>query len=208
MSASARIQRVRGNLKWGLFGEATSPAYEINDLGFNPALDFMSANAWLRYEDFTPGRVFRNWSLGSMAGLQRGWGGELREMTGDLGFFFQLKNYWGGGIWAMRHRSSWSATALRGGPALRRPGRWMGSANLNSDRREVLSGSASLFWTTEDETGGYTLESSANLTLRASDRFDVRVGPTVGIAVSAWQFAGSPLCREASVFGDDSPFIG
>jgi len=189
-SVSGRIQRVRGNLKWGFFGEATSPGYEIADLGFNPTLDHQVGRAWLRYEDFTRGRVFQRWSLGSMGMVQRGWGGELRELTADLGFNFQLRNYWGGGVWVMRHRPSWTATALRGGPALRRPGRWMGNFMVDSDRRQDLSGNAFLFWTKEDEGGGYRVNGSANLTLRPSDRFDLRIGPSVSRAYDSWQFVG------------------
>lgn len=199
VSVSGRVQRAQGSLKWGLFGEATSPGYEINDLGFNPTLDHQAANAWVRYEDYTPGRIFRSWSLGTMAMLQRGWGGELRELTGDLGFFFQLRNYWGGGIWAMRHRPSWSATALRGGPALRRPGRWMGSFSFNSDRRRNLSGNGFVFWTVEDEAGGYDVNGQANLTIRPNDRLDLRLGPSWSRGFDSWQYVaktdadGEPL---------------
>lgn len=188
LSVAGQIQRVRGRVKWGAWGQATTPGYEINDLGFNPTLDEQAANVWLRYEDFTPGRVFQNWSLGTMGGLQRGWGGELRELTADLGFFFQLRNQWGGGVWAMRHAPAWSATALRGGPAIRKPGRWMGSFSVNSDRRRRLSGNAFLFWTVEDEAGGYTVQSSADITVRPSDRLELRLGPSWSAAFDSWQF--------------------
>ena len=188
VSVSGRVQRVEGRVRWGFFGEATSPGYEINDLGFNPTLDYLSGNAWLRYEQFTPGRVFQNWSLGGGVGTQAGWDGLTRELTADLGFNFQLKNFWGGGVWAMRHRPAWTPTALRGGPALRRPGRWMGSFNASSDRRNDVSGDAFLFWVKEDESGGYDLNVTANLTVRPTDQLEIRFGPRYSRSFSAWQY--------------------
>ncbi|MEM7418032.1 MAG: DUF5916 domain-containing protein, partial [Gemmatimonadota bacterium] len=202
-SLTGRVQRVQGRLKWGVFAEANSPGYEISDLGFNPRLDYVSTQGWARIEDFTPGRLFQNWSLGTSVGLQRGWGGELLELTGDLGFFFQLNNNWGGGVWAMRHRPSWSTTALRGGPALRRPGRWMGSFSVNSDRRRSLSGDGFFFWMVEDEGDGYEANGSTNLQIQPSERLDLRFGPSFGRARSSWQY----VARRGLTDGD-AYFVG
>jgi len=188
VSVSGRVQRVEGRVRWGVFGEATSPGYEINDLGFNPTLDYLSGNAWVRYEEFTPGPLFQNWSLGGGVGTEAGWDGLMHELTADLGFNFQLKNFWGGGVWLMRHRAGWTSTALRGGPALRRPGRWMGNFRASSDRRSNVSGDAFLFWVKEDESDGYDFNVSANLSIRPTDQLEVRFGPSYSRNFSAWQY--------------------
>ena len=190
ISVSGRVQKVAGGLKWGAFGEATSPSYEVNDFGFNPTLDHFSTRGWVRYEAYEPGRLFRSWFIGTMLGMERSWGGELKELTGDLGFFFTLNNSWGGGVWGMRHQPAWTITALRGGPALRRPGRWMGSLSLNTDRSRPLNGDGSVFWTVEDETGGYDLNTSINVSVRPSDQLELRVGPRLSFAHNAWQYVG------------------
>ncbi|MBW3551977.1 MAG: carbohydrate binding family 9 domain-containing protein [Gemmatimonadetes bacterium] len=199
-SITARLQNVRGSWRWGTAVQATSPGYEVADLGFNPGLDYREAMAWLRYESYTPGSLFRSWRLGS-AGMYEGTtAGERIELTGDLGFHFQLLNYWGGGIWAMRHQPAWEPHQLRGGPALRKPGRWMGSFSVDSDRRRSVRGEAFLFWEVEDDTDGYRVNSSASLAVRPSPRLDLRVGPFWVLQRDASQFIGTQTVADETLY--------
>ncbi len=200
------VQKIEGTWKTGVYTQATSPGFEVSDLGFNPSLDQVNTNAWLRYEEFTPGSVFRSWGLGSSSMVQSDFGGTLQELTVDAGLNFELLNYWGGNVWVMRHQPAWTTDHLRGGPALRKPGRWMGQFGVNSDRRSAVSGNASVFWEAEDETADRFVNVSTTVRIQPSDRLNVEVGPTVNFGRSDWQFVGAfgaPTDRRYLVGGLD-----
>ncbi len=199
-SFTARVQKARGAWKWGLHGQATSPGYEVSDLGFNPTLDHTQGNAWLSYNEYQPGPLFRDWNVRAGSMIQRSWNGEQKELTADLGFNFRLLNYWGGGVWVMRHRPAWSTIALRGGPALRRPGRWMGTVQAGSDPRKKVWGNAFVFWEREDDTGRFALNASSNVVFRPSDQLEVRLGPSFNRGGSAWQYLGRRIIDDGPVW--------
>ena len=178
-SANVRLMKRAGRWRTGLFAEAASPGYEVSDFGFNPTLDHAQANAWLGYEDYTPGRLFRSWSVRGAGMVQSTTDGLRKELTADLGFDFTLPSYWGGGVWVMRHQAAWDPFALRGGPALRKPGHWMGNVGARSDGRRTVSGDAWVFWDVEDEGGGRTLNVEGTVRVRASDRLRLEVGAGV-----------------------------
>jgi hypothetical protein len=198
-SAHARLARISGSWKWGLTGSATSPGFETSDLGFNPELDHVHSSAWLRYEDYSPGRVFRSWNVGTMQMVNADTDGRLREWTQDLGFNFQLLNYWSGGVWVMRHAGAWAVHHLRGGPALRKPGRWMGSLDVGSDGREAVSGNGFMFWEVEDETDGRLLSVNATVSVRPTERLSLRVGPALSVGRQAWQYVGEREVGSAGI---------
>jgi hypothetical protein len=187
-SLNARLMKRDGNWKTGASVAVTTPSYEISDLGFNPSLDRVQSHAWLRYEDYTPGRLFRQWRLGGSTMMQSTTGGELDELTGDLGFFFTLPSWWGGGVWVMRHQPAWDVDVLRGGPALRKPGHWMGNVSVNSDPRRTFGGDAFLFWDVEDEGGGHRVNGDVGLELRPSERSRVSLGAGFSTSRNSWQW--------------------
>jgi hypothetical protein len=191
LSLHARLARIAGPWKYGLSGSATSPGYEVTDLGFNPELDRVQTNAWLRYESYEAGRRLRSWNLGSYVMAQTDVAGQVQELTQDVGFNVQLPSYWGGGVWLMRHQPAWSAHHLRGGPSLRKPGRWMGSFDASSDPRRALSGNGFVFWETEDDTDGHRVSVQVSATLRPSERTSLRAGPSLSFAREAWQHVGA-----------------
>lgn len=188
--ATLGLNRVTGSWRGGIYTEAASPGLEVSDLGFNPTLDRVMTNAWVDYNDFTPGQILRQWDVRGSLGYQSTFGGERLEFTQTLNTSFQLLNYWGGRIFLMRHAPGWDPTELRGGPALRKPGRWMGSLSANTDSRKAVYGRSHVFWEVEDGTGGNQLRSSADLHVRASDQLNFSAGLDYTVATDAWRYLG------------------
>ncbi|MEQ8330339.1 MAG: DUF5916 domain-containing protein [Longimicrobiales bacterium] len=185
------IRKIRGAWNGGVRGQITSPGFEVNDLGFNAVFDRGEANGWLRYDRYTPGALLRSWGIGTSAMVQSDLGGRLQSRFHDLGVNAQLLNYWSGNLWVIRETPAWSSTALRGGPALRRPGRWNGGLGLSSDDRAPLVGRGHLDWELEDGTAGRRLNTQVTLTARPSERFDVTLGPSVSLGRQDWQYVGT-----------------
>jgi hypothetical protein len=190
-SARASLERIGGgSWRWGVGGHAHSPAFEVNDLGFHTAPDQTRLFARAGYERFRPGPRFRRWSAGLSGYSEQTFGGEPTDRAAQLDLSAQLHNQWGGSAWVMRHVAALAPDALRGGPALVRPARYMGSLNLYSDQRRPLGLRLSNFWVTEDGTEGYTLNTNVTAALRASNRLSLSLRPALNRHVNAWQYVG------------------
>jgi hypothetical protein len=89
----------------------------------------------------------------------------------------ELQNHWGLFSNAMRHHRVLSVDALRGGPAMTRPGIWMLYTSLHSDRRRALSATLDLFVRAEDENAARSGYVWPQLRVRGGSRTDVTFGP-------------------------------
>ncbi len=188
-SASAELAKMGGgNWRYGGSVSARSPGFETNDLGFQRDADNFIQSAYFQYQESRAGGHFRNWQV--TASERAGWtfGGErIITATGFTGAF-QLKNFWGGSALLTREQASLSTGALRGGPAIRRPGATGLTAGLNSDRRKRVSLSLNAGASMEDETGGHSWKLSPVMDLRPSAQAEISVRPELGRTVNTWQY--------------------
>ncbi|RMF66540.1 MAG: hypothetical protein D6743_06170, partial [Calditrichaeota bacterium] len=113
-----------------------SPGFEINDLGFLRQADRVMQWSWLGYRVNNPFAIFR--SLNFNFNQWWGWnfGGETTFAGGNINGGGQFKNYWGFWMGFGREGRNLSTSALRGGPALKLPGRWTQWYNLSTDSRK------------------------------------------------------------------------
>jgi hypothetical protein len=184
-------KRGGGHWRWEVYGHAFSPGFEVNDLGFHSGSDELREYAMVGYEQFRPGRLFRNWTLNLGQMAEWTFGGERRDAAADAFFRFQLTRHWGGYVWYMRRAGGLSPDALRGGPAVVWPARQMGSFSLHTDRRRPLLLRLGGAWEVEDGTGGRELSVNTSATLRAGQRMELSLRPSLARNVSAWQYVGS-----------------
>ena len=180
-SAQARLAKLGGgHWRWSAIGQAISPGFEVNDVGFQRNSDWLLALGTAKYVQYHPGTLLRSWSLG-IDQLGAGWsyGGERRAAVGTMSAAAELWNRWGGTASVGRELSSLSTEALRGGPALRMPARTTWSATLHSDtrRRSQIALSANGF--SDAERGGHGVTMGAEILARLSDRLRVDIAPSV-----------------------------
>lgn len=188
-SADVALRRIGGGpWRWGLNTSAFSPGYEINDLGFHSGSDEIRQRAVVGYQQHRAGRTLRSWTL-NVGGFSR-WtfGGERQDAAFDLYHEFRLLNQWGGSVWYMRHVGGHSPTMLRGGPAVVLPARQMGMSGFNSDPRRSVVMRGGVFWEVEDGTGSRQIAPHVSFALRASDRAELSLRPSVSRVVNTWQW--------------------
>ena len=115
-----------------------SPGLELNDTGFLYSADRIFQWFWLGYRVTEPFSIFRQLDVGVNQFHEWNFGGENVWSGIILTMDTQLKNYWllSASIW--REFESLSATELRGGPALKKPGIWQFNIALQSDERKKL----------------------------------------------------------------------
>lgn len=198
-AAQANVRKVAGgSWRWATGAAATSPGFEVNDLGFGNTADVVRHYARVEYDHFRPGRLLRNWNLSSFAFNRWGFDGVRRASVLDVTGNATFQNLWGVYGWIQREIGGVSPDALRGGPAIVSPDEWHGYLRVNSDRRRAIHGSASVFATREPETGSSMHRIGGSLRVRPSGRVELSLGPQFTDRTNAWQYVST-----RAVGGDD-----
>ena len=176
----ARFAKVAGgNWRASLQADYVTPTFEINDLGFYNGADRINYHANVRYTQSKPG-LFRQWSAFLAGFSEQTTQGERIELNGTAELRATLHNQWTVDLWGMRHTAGVQPDALRGGPALYQPARWMGSVDVATDPRRMLSASVGTFYDLFDGNSGKRLNLYATIQFRPSPRIDVSLLPSAG----------------------------
>ncbi|MFN0180787.1 MAG: DUF5916 domain-containing protein [Gemmatimonadales bacterium] len=180
--------RTAGNLRWNVNLTARSPGFEVNDVGFMRETDMVNQSVWINRRWLTPGRVFRRFNVNLNQWWSTTFGGERRNVGGNLNANYTLTNYVSGWFGFNRQWGGLTPTALRGGPAFRRPGAINGWFGLESDRRGAFRGGGNVWGFSEDESGSWAMGVHANLSWRPSSNVDLTVSPGYNRNRDAWQY--------------------
>lgn len=155
---------------------ATSPGYEINDLGFQNSADRTSLNLSLNYDENTPGRVLRRWGAGLRPEYRSNFGGDMlgRAVRGDVEG--QLLNYMTARVNFSHELSSLDDRLTRGGPLSATVPSSNVSIDVGSDPRMSLTWnlSASERW---DAAGGWSQSRGGRVGFKLSDWGTVELSP-------------------------------
>jgi hypothetical protein len=166
---------------------ATSPGFEINDIGFQTAADRASGNAELTYVENRPGRTFRFYRLNLRASREWNFGREAQGGRISIGWMGQFANYWGGSLNFTRSLRAEDDRLTRGGPtALDLPGQNV-DLRLNTDdrRKVVLRTNANYSW---GESGGWHRQVSGSISLRPQEFWTISLGPRLSRSRNTAQY--------------------
>lgn len=181
------------NVRGGVGGHVRTPGFEVNDLGFQGEADMGLLFANLRYHQFDPVGIFRNFAIGINPSI--GWttGGE--HNWSQIGNFAnaQFKNFWGGGWWIGWRPQVLNATALRGGPAVVRPTSLRYEFWLDGDGRKPVSWGIGYWGGTEFDGDGRDSGVRLRLTVRPSPTLNLSLEPRAVRNRPSWQYVGQPL---------------
>jgi hypothetical protein len=169
---------------------ATSPGYEINDLGFLTGADRLGGNANIFYMQNRPGSTFRNWSAGSGTSARWNFGGERVSTSISANANGTLLNFWGGGIFASHSLSSFSDRLTWGGPLASSPASSSVNFNLWSDSRKPVSGNMYGF-ASRNTAGGNSASFGTSVSLRPAPFWNVSLSPSYNTSRSMAQHVTS-----------------
>ncbi len=191
--ASFGLWKIGGNVRGGFGGHVRTPGFEINDLGFQDDADMSLFFANLRYHQFEPVSIFRNFSIGINPSI--GWttGGEYN--WAQIGNFAnaQFTNFWSGGWWMGWRPAVLNTVALRGGPAVMRPMSLRYEFWLEGDNRKPVSWGIGTWGGMEFDGDGKDNGVWMNLNVRPSASLNFSFGPQVVRNRPSWQYVGQPL---------------
>lgn len=192
------LGKMGGKLTGGFGGRFRTPGYEINDVGFQNNADQAFVFGEFNYNEFNPGRIFRNWNLGMNPSSGYDFGGTRLWTQVNLWGGGNFHNFWNVNFFANQRWDAWSTGALRGGPAIVSPGSNNWNFNINSDRRKSISFNLGTGGWIEHGTDAKQLNFWGGLYLRPSSRLDVSLSPSYNHRQPTWQYVASPSVRDAA----------
>ncbi|HEY0017349.1 MAG TPA: DUF5916 domain-containing protein [Longimicrobium sp.] len=202
----ASIEKVGGgHWRGGVFTHARSPGLEMNDLGYVRNADWALAGANVRYEEFRPGKVFRNWNAGLHGWNGWSFGGERLATGMHVNGFGQFHNNWGTWVDVNHEFQALRADVLRGGPSFVGPAYSNFEGGFFSDGRKRLSGELFYGGWNEWGTRGGGYFGGGNLNLRPTSRVRLSVGPNVNVSEDPWIFVSEGRTADGTphyVFGN------
>lgn len=165
-----------------------SPGFEVNDLGYQQSADQALQWVWVNKRWLQPGKVFRRFNVNFNQWYVWNFGGDRLNTGGNVNFNWTFLNYWGGYAGFNREGGGLGTGALRGGPALMRPGGWNGWTGLYSDDRKRLRGGVNASAGRQDENGGWWFWMGTGLSWRAASNIDLSVEPSLSRQRDTWQY--------------------
>ena len=184
--------RRQAGLHWrgGVEISATSPGFEVNDLGYQRDADRRNAELQLEYQENRPGDVLRRWEVSVSPRGSWNFNGDRLDTNLSLRSNFTFLNYWSTRLSYTRGFRSMDDRLTWGGPLAQEPASHHLSLTETTDFTKPYSGFLSLRhqW---DEAGGKRTSVSARLGIKPSSTWDLTLGPNLTLNREAAQYVGS-----------------
>lgn len=190
-SVGASLER-RGGVHWrgSVAVAATSPTFEVNDVGFQTRTDRRDAAVALSYQEDQPSSLLRNWSLTSNVRLEHNYDWERILGMVSMGLNVRGLSFWGGHLGLTRSLTANDDRSTRGGPLMERPANWNGFAALYSDQRKPVTVSTTLRGS-RDDYDGWSGGVSFGVNIRTSDRWNLTLSPEWSVNRTDAQYVGT-----------------
>jgi hypothetical protein len=189
-NAFVAVGKFGGAWQRNLTLSATSPRYEINDLGFQPSADRLGVDVNVSYRDNGVGRLFRRWDVNVGPDATWNYGGD--RVGGSVGIRggVQLLNYWNVNANYDFRPAALDDRLTRGGPLAVRPREQSFGMFVNSNprNRTTLNVQANQGW---NAAGGSSQRLETNVGVRVASNVEVRVGPQLNRSHTVAQYVTS-----------------
>jgi hypothetical protein len=170
----------RAGLHWrgelGMY--ATSPGFEINDMGFQTGVDRRGTNLNVTYVQSTPQGWFRSYRINTGPNLNWNHDGDFVGGRANIGLNGQFNNFWGANLNFNKRLVGYDDRLTRGGPLVEdRAGQSIGG-NLNTDSRRNVTGRINFNYSW-GEGEGIERRVGGNIQVRPVENWTLSFGPSL-----------------------------
>jgi len=179
----------RGHYQGAIGILASSPGFEVNDLGFNRNSDYYMQFIWLAYRQWNPGNYLKTLNININQGVSGDFAPEINSFGGNINFNTTLLSNagFGGGINA--NAPGFSTTLLRGGPAIATPANGSFWINYWTDWRAPVSYDVSTsYFSNTDKV--HSADISQGISLRPWDNFQISLNMGINKFSDTWAWRG------------------
>ena len=190
-SMNVALARQAGTHWRGQVGAAlTSPAYEVNDLGFAVRTDRRDVQAGVTYAQNTPGRIWRQWNINGSGRSEHNYDWQPILTFATVQASATTLNYWSLNLFASRFFQAIDDRLTRGGPLATRPAWWQTNLHVSSDVRKPVTLGLGL-GSQKFQYGGWSWSAGTGIGIKSSSRWNLNVGPTFSKLYTPAQFVTS-----------------
>jgi hypothetical protein len=179
---------------------ATSPEFDINDVGALGRADRIRSGVDLQYSENTVG-TFRNWRLATEVEGEWNFDGDRLWSEAEFGWGLTFLNFWGVNGEIDIRQGGTSDTQTRGGPAMGTPSEIGVFASVNSDFRKRLVGNGLLYFE-NDDIDGWVVQTGVNLQYRPGGAWQFSLGPNFTRSVNTRQYVTTEPGGRPETFGN------
>ena len=178
-------------------GEVQSPGLETNDIGRLRAADALVAQVDVRYRETRPGRLFRNYWIGSRQQNEWTFGHERATKSVNIYTNQTWQNFWVTQATLTRNFLRYDSRLTRGGPLMTLPPGWNLNVQLRNRTGSKTTWSFDLT-TARNDDQGFNHRLIGRFGFRPGPRWQFSVNPTIQRQVEAQQYiatlpGGSPV---------------
>jgi uncharacterized protein DUF5916/cellulose/xylan binding protein with CBM9 domain len=174
----------------GLGTAHTSPAYEVNDLGFAVRTDRHDFTGNVQYLQNRPGTLLRHWQAEFLGRQERNYAWQSILSFAGLFGSMQTLGYWNLSWGGFRYFRAHDDRLTRGGPLATRPAWWNWFGSVASDGRKPVTAALNVS-TDRYEFGGWDWTTGLNIGIKTSTRWNLSAGPTITRAFVVSQYVGT-----------------
>ena len=170
-----------GHWRYAAVVNARSPGFEVNDLGYMQNADQILQVAYVGFDQYQPGKLFRRWNVNVNQWTGWNYGGDQNSLAGNINGSMELHSAWDFWWSVNRDQARMSEGNLRGGPLMRVGGRTGFNAGFDSDERKPFNYWLSVNYWMEDETDGQTIGIYPGARWRLGNRAELRLSPNISL---------------------------
>jgi hypothetical protein len=178
----------------------TSPDFETNDVGRLTAADGIQFNGELEYQQTTPRRWYREFSV--TVGQEQLWnyGGDRQQARVNTGLDFTWPNFWDTGVEFSYEFRTQDMRLTRGGPSMERPAGWTGTLQIETSDAEQTQGEVSVGYG-RWEDGGLLFTTETELSMRPAPQWQLSIAPTYVRELNTQQYVATLSGGTADTYG-------
>ncbi len=186
---------------WELFGQAVSPTFEQNDMGFRPQVDQMFGLASLTYRETRPSAFSREYEVSFSSENLWDFGGVRNFAALRTDAQAVLPNFWVANFTGWVDMRGQSGSLSRGGPYVGTGQAWVTIASLQSRTGAPFGWNGRVYYG-ESETGEMTYRLSGGVTLRPNPRWQLSVSPNYLRSINPRQYLATRSDGHEATFGN------
>jgi len=173
----------RGNVQLS----ASSPGFEVNDLGYQRNADRREVEARLQYQETRPGDLFRRYDVSVQPRASWNFNGDRLSTNVSSRLSLTFLNYWSTHLNYQHELAGLDDRFTRGGPMAKRPASEQLSLTVITDFTKAYSGMLTVRreW---DEAGGLQHSLGGRISLKPTSTMDLSLGPRLSFNRSAAQY--------------------
>ncbi len=128
-----------GHIRGATGVTASSPGFEINDMGYLRSVDDINQFVWIQYVEWEPGKIFQSYRLNFNQWSSHTFNGEKKNFGGNVNMHFTFNNNWSYSLGINRNFGGMSPSMNRGGPALFLPKNFNVWTYIRTDQRKDIN---------------------------------------------------------------------